>query len=214
MPSKRFYRLSEEKQHLIWKASMKEFASVPYEKVSINKIIREAGISRGSFYTYFEDKKDLLSFLLEDTRRKWTDSCLECLQMADGDIRLAMKHLMDSGIRFCKNNNLLRLHKNLIMYPEMLMTECMKKGMDFKQTVQEEFYEKVDRRNLRDKSVEGVELLLKLCTIAMMKGFVEYYTNPEKEEQLKEEYQKTLEVLCYGAYEAPQHDQVEEKGNE
>jgi len=32
MPSERFHRLSKEKQNLIWKASMKEFIAVPYEK--------------------------------------------------------------------------------------------------------------------------------------------------------------------------------------
>ena len=67
---------------------MQEFASVPYEKVSINKIIRSAGISRGSFYTYFEDKRDLLSFLLEDTSAKWKEFCLDRLDKTDGDVFL------------------------------------------------------------------------------------------------------------------------------
>ena len=39
---------------------------VPYEKVSINQIIHNADISRGSFYTYFVDKKDLLEYILSD----------------------------------------------------------------------------------------------------------------------------------------------------
>ena len=62
MPSERFYRLSKEKQNLIWEASMKEFIAVPYEKVSINKIIRDAGISRVSLYKYFVDKGDFIFF--------------------------------------------------------------------------------------------------------------------------------------------------------
>ena len=36
-----------------------------YEKASINQIIKEADISRGSFYQYFEDKDDLYFFLID-----------------------------------------------------------------------------------------------------------------------------------------------------
>ena len=208
MPSQRFYRLPEEKQSLIWKASMKEFASVPYEKVSINKIIREAGISRGSFYTYFEDKKDLLSFLLEDTKRKWKESYLGCLKRADGDVFSAMEEMMGYGLEFCKNNNIFRLHKNLIMYPDAMLTECMEE--DFEQVVGEDFTEIIDRSMLKDDTADGARLLLKMCAVCIIACVAEYYKNPEKEELIKAEYKKALRVLCYGAYKAPQKDQVEE----
>ncbi len=211
MPSQRFYRLSKEKKAVIWKASMKEFISVPYEKVSINKIIRDAGISRGSFYTYFEDKKDLLSFLLEDTRKKWGDFCIESLEETGGDLFSAMAALLEYGIEFCKNNDLLRLHRNLIMYPDVVMTDYMENDLDFEQAVGEEFLGKVDRSLLRDDSEAGVVLLAKLCTICMLAAFTEYYRYPEKEEIIKESYKKALDVLHYGACKAPQNDQVEEK---
>ena len=209
MPSERFYRLSEEKQNLIWKASMKEFISEPYEKVSINKIIKGAGISRGSFYTYFEDKHDLLSFLLEDTERQWRKNCLLCLEKTDGDIFSTMEVMMEYGIEFCKNNDLFRLHKNLIVYPDTVMSECLSEDMALKQTAREEFLRKVDRSRLRDQTDDGVMLLMKQCTISMMAGFVEFYRNPEREEHIKEEYKKALSVLRYGAYKATEKDQVE-----
>ena len=53
MPTERFYRLAAEKQSAIWRAAFDEFASEPFEKASINRIIQTADISRGSFYTYF-----------------------------------------------------------------------------------------------------------------------------------------------------------------
>ena len=49
MPSERFYRLSEEKRKMICEAAIKEFARVTIDKVSINQIIKNANISRGSF---------------------------------------------------------------------------------------------------------------------------------------------------------------------
>ena len=54
MPTERFWRLPEAKRQMIREAALQEFARVPYEKVSINQIIHNADISRGSFYTYPE----------------------------------------------------------------------------------------------------------------------------------------------------------------
>ena len=63
MPTKTFLNLSKEKQNRIISAAVKEFSSVPLDKTSINKIIKDADISRGSFYMYFEDKYDLILYL-------------------------------------------------------------------------------------------------------------------------------------------------------
>lgn len=45
-------------------ASFEEFSKHGYEKASIAQIIKRAGIPRGSFYQYFEDKLDLYSHIL------------------------------------------------------------------------------------------------------------------------------------------------------
>lgn len=210
MPSERFYRLSEEKQNSIWKASMKEFIAVPYEKVSINKIIRDAGISRGSFYTYFEDKRDLLSFLLEDTTKKWREFCLEGLDKADGDLFLMMESLFEYALQFCKNNDLFNLHKNLIMYPDDALLECVSDDLDLEKAVGEEFIGKIDRSGLRDDTIGGVLLVVKLSFIAMMGAIAEYHKNPDREELIRQEYKKALLMLKHGAYRDSEKDQVEE----
>ena len=53
MPTQRFFNLKEEKRRAIVRAAVHEFSRVPYSVASINQIIKEADISRGSFYTYF-----------------------------------------------------------------------------------------------------------------------------------------------------------------
>ena len=63
MPSATFFRLPEEKRQRLTDAAWAEMLSVRFDKVSINRIIQNAGISRGSFYQYFSDKQDLLHFL-------------------------------------------------------------------------------------------------------------------------------------------------------
>ncbi|MDS0527547.1 TetR/AcrR family transcriptional regulator [Clostridium sp. SHJSY1] len=59
MPKETFFNLSEEKREKIIKKSIKEFGKQGFEKGNIGKIAKEAGVSKGSMYQYFEDKKEL-----------------------------------------------------------------------------------------------------------------------------------------------------------
>ncbi|MCR5654257.1 MAG: TetR/AcrR family transcriptional regulator [Lachnospiraceae bacterium] len=65
MATERFERLPQEKKDRILRAAIKEFSRVSFDKASINKIIKDAGIPRGSFYQYFQDKQDLQRYLVE-----------------------------------------------------------------------------------------------------------------------------------------------------
>ena len=68
-----FFKPERIQKNAILEAAANEFARVPYSAASINQIIKEAEISRGSFYTYFEDKDDLMRYMLRgfrDTLRK------------------------------------------------------------------------------------------------------------------------------------------------
>lgn len=64
MPTDLFFKASMEKQERILAAAKKEFSQYPYFDTSINRIIKNAGISRGSFYLYFADKEDLIFYIL------------------------------------------------------------------------------------------------------------------------------------------------------
>ena len=76
MPSATFFRLPEEKRQRLTDAAWAEMLSVRFDKVSINRIIQNAGISRGSFYQYFSDKQDLLHFLFEQIHDELRASAL------------------------------------------------------------------------------------------------------------------------------------------
>lgn len=59
MARSRFDNLDVEKQEAILAAAAEEFAERGYEGASLNQIIEDARISKGSLYYYFEDKEDL-----------------------------------------------------------------------------------------------------------------------------------------------------------
>ena len=66
MPTKRFENLDPRRRESILKAAQAEFARNGYEQASLNTIIRDAGISKGSLYYYFEDKTDLYLAVIEN----------------------------------------------------------------------------------------------------------------------------------------------------
>jgi len=57
-------RSFQRKNELI-EAALDEFTTKRYENVSLNKIIKNAGISKGTFYYHFKDKQALYIFLHE-----------------------------------------------------------------------------------------------------------------------------------------------------
>jgi AcrR family transcriptional regulator len=60
-----FSNLPPEKQEKIVAAAVREFARHGYKKASINTIVRDAGIAKGSLYQYFHNKEVLFVFIFE-----------------------------------------------------------------------------------------------------------------------------------------------------
>lgn len=89
-----FYNLPETKRGRIYQAIKTEFDRVPLDKISINSIIKEANISRGSFYQYFDDKGDLYDIFAD----RIMDSIKECftttLVKYKGDIFATIEEVM------------------------------------------------------------------------------------------------------------------------
>ena len=72
-----YLNLEKDKQERLIDACMEEFSSYTFSDASINRIIKRAEISRGSFYQYFEDKEDcyleMLGIIAEEKYRIFKD---------------------------------------------------------------------------------------------------------------------------------------------
>ncbi|KGM46298.1 TetR family transcriptional regulator, partial [Neobacillus niacini] len=86
MPKQTFFHLSKDKQDTLIEAAKKEFSRVPLHEASIANIIKSAGIPRGSFYQYFEDKEDLFYYLLNQLSVKNHLRFISVLQEKNGDL--------------------------------------------------------------------------------------------------------------------------------
>jgi len=95
VPSSTFLNLPAEKQEKLLEAATREFSHRPFNEASINQIIKEAGIPRGSFYMYFQDKEDLFRYLLKGYVDQLFMLLEEFLLRDGGDIFQALLDLYD-----------------------------------------------------------------------------------------------------------------------
>lgn len=66
MPKQTYFNLSEEKKERIRTATMVLFGSLPYEEVTTRLLVKEAGISMGSLYQYFDSKDEMYIFYIDE----------------------------------------------------------------------------------------------------------------------------------------------------
>jgi len=105
MPKETFFNLPEEKRQFIVEISVKEFGSNGYDKASINRIVENANIAKGSFYQYFNDKKDLFLYLISQITEKKIDYMSPVLKNPEQyDFFTLIKELYVSGLKFAAEN--------------------------------------------------------------------------------------------------------------
>jgi AcrR family transcriptional regulator len=69
-----FRRLPPQKKLQVYRAATALFGTYGYDGLSVDRICHDAGISKGSFFQYFESKSHLLEFtilVLDDYLAKW-----------------------------------------------------------------------------------------------------------------------------------------------
>ena len=67
MPSKTFMNLSSEKKRNIKLALLKEFSEHTLATAQVARIVKTAGVARGTFYKYFTDLIDAHQWLVRTT---------------------------------------------------------------------------------------------------------------------------------------------------
>lgn len=103
MIKKTFYNLPESKKERIYQAIKTEFDRVPVDKISINSIIKEANISRGSFYQYFDDKGDLYDIFADRLMESIKSNFTNVLVKFKGDIFATMEEVVETHFRKITN---------------------------------------------------------------------------------------------------------------
>ncbi len=128
MPKDTFLNLANEKRKKVEDAAIDEFAEYGFENASINRIVENSEIAKGSFYQYFSDKKDLFLHIIQligQEKMKYLSDTLRNPQKHD--FFTLLKELYASGLKFATSNvklanigNQLIKNVNSPIYQELL----------------------------------------------------------------------------------------------
>jgi AcrR family transcriptional regulator len=91
----------ERREELI-KAALIEFGDKGYENASLNNILKEAGISKGTFYYHFKNKEDLYIYLCHMLTQEKMDFFNKYIEpdVFNRDIFTIIKVMIKAGIEF------------------------------------------------------------------------------------------------------------------
>ena len=97
----KFEQLPEEKQSRIVNASISEFAEKDYETASMNTVVNQAGISKGSLFNYFKTKSVLYDHIY---------------QIALGEVKLYLRDVRDETIDLSFENRLSKVVDSGVLF--------------------------------------------------------------------------------------------------
>ena len=97
-----------DKKHLILEKAKDMIISDGYGNISINKLTTELGISKGSFYTYFISKDEMLNEILEEYKRE-TIKFIEYVNEKTNSIQEFIENSLSYSSLFLAEENTLKL---------------------------------------------------------------------------------------------------------
>lgn len=201
MIKKTFYNLPEEKRQRIIDAIMKEFSSSATEKVSINRIIKTAGISRGSFYQYFDDKVDLVDILTKNFLSLALEGIHIALKCSNGDIFYTYEKMFEIITDFGKDskqkNILKNIFKNIRANDDLVSQYLLNRfdGLAELSKISEYF----SRDNLKYKDDYDIECLSQILTQVLKNAIFNVFVVGEDCDRVRESYLRKLEIIKSGA---------------
>lgn len=201
MIKKTFYNLPDEKRKRIVDAVLNEFSSASTDKVSINRIIKEANISRGSFYQYFDDKVDLVEVLIDTFINKSSKSVDAVLMNSDNDIFQVYNELFNLILKLNEDEKFKLLLKNLYkniranddLISEYMIHRCNKSDISYDRHIS------FSRDNLKFKSDYDVKCLSQALSQILKSASFDIFLAGKDIQDVQKKYLRQLEIIKDGA---------------
>lgn len=183
-------------------ASMCELSRVPADKISINKIIKTAGISRGSFYQYFEDKSDLLDYILSDFKNIIQKCFRKNLEKYNGNLFKMTEAVYDEIILLGKDERNLKIIKNFLLGMKFTKNERLNfmKLFDISENFLNDIFSPyVNQNNFRDVSENFVRVIIDIICLLMKQSFTDVFSDYDNLEMYKKDFYIQLDIIRHGA---------------
>ena len=197
MPKETFLKLSKEKQQKVINAAKKEFARVPIENVSIKNIVEEADIARGSFYQYFENKEDLLIYILKENSEKLNTKLKRKVKETNGDVFELYIFLYDSMIEEFTDNSDQELFRQIFINLKSSDENVFDLVKRTKPQDIIDYYEQIDKSNLKIENYEDLVIICDMLNVITRRALIKNFKNKSKED-CRKMFLKEIEYLKHG----------------
>jgi len=194
---------SFEKESLLYETALKEFSEKGYKNASLNSILKNTGISKGTFYYHFQNKEELYICLVRKAleikkqllEKSFSENGLEC------DIFLLLQMQAETVIEYAFNHRL---------FYDFSVSFSKEKGNSIYEKVMNGFKPEIDKTfskiiniaaesgTLRDDiPMEVLERSLKYI-FTNLSDILELFYEVKDKKKLLEYYKSFIEILKNG----------------
>ena len=172
-------KMDEQKRMRLINAGMKVFAEHSFEKASTNTIVKEAGISKGLLYHYFDTKEALFEYLIEFSVKAMALPATEEIGYGEKDILKRIRAIARFELATMKKYPaMLEFIKNAYRYHtfEEMMTSITKHypvplEMIYKHNIDESLFKEGVNIPLAITTIQWtVEKIAEACTLKWAQG--------------------------------------------
>ena len=196
-----FLNLPESKKQRVIDAIIDEFAREDTNRVSINNIIKQANISRGSFYQYFDDKLDLVEVVFHYYAKHCVAEISKVMDISRGDIFYTYEECFTIVAELGKSE------KNMVVFRKVfsglydscsIVSEFIRKRYQGITEI-EELRRQLSRKNLKSQDDEFFGLVNAVLMTVLKRCIREYFVYGGEYEIVKKSYQKQVDIVKSGA---------------
>ena len=202
MVKQTFYNLPDNKKQRITEAIIKELEQYSYNDISINRIVKNALISRGSFYQYFDDKDDLLKVILDGFSDELIKNYKSYLVESGGDIFVACEKIFDFVIESSQSKNYSTAFKVIFSFTKT--TEDLLKCDNNKQCKHQQLINEtklnINYDLLLIPDEKSIEYIYAILSSLLTHAWFEIFVISKEYDEVKFELLKCFEILKNGFY--------------
>ncbi len=202
MPTQKFINLTDSKKKTILTAMCREFMNIPYSEIRISSLIQKAGISRASFYLYFDDKEDLLNCIAESWVEAILEKLAEAFKQSDGSYYESMKFWMSQALENDISREVWKVYKR-VMEEEDFTKKSKLGALQFKESPRwrqtiEECFGYMDQSKYPGLTPEKLAYAVDMGLLAMIQLSMRYVEQYAPLTELKEAAWHQLTILDKG----------------
>lgn len=203
MCSDTFQNLSNEKKERIIHAALTEFSERSFSEASITNIVKNANISRGSFYQYFGNKEKVYQYLVVYLYNKHREDLVNILKKNSGNLYTSMMEFYNQYIDEIVNSKYFAFYKNTFLYVNHHLVGqegilSISNPSTGRKEQQQQFVEFLNTEHLKAESNKEVLEYIYFIVNTIHHMIIDGFVNDLSLEDIKNRSFRAVEWLYYG----------------